>query len=30
VQTQIDDNERRLGLWQEDLRWYGHTLGNML
>ena len=30
IQTQIDDNERRLSLWQEDLRWYGHTLGSML
>ena len=30
VQTQIDDNDRRLALWQEDLRWYGHILGNML
>jgi len=23
IQTQIDDNERRLSLWKEDLRWYG-------
>ena len=30
IQSQIDDNERRLALWQEDLRWYGHTLGTML
>lgn len=30
IQSQIDDNDRRAALWQEDLRWYGHTLGNML
>lgn len=30
VQTQIDDNDRRLALWQEDLRWYGHIFGSML
>jgi len=23
VQTQIDDNDRRRALWDEDLRWYG-------
>ncbi len=22
VQTQIDDNDRRRALWDEDLRWY--------
>jgi hypothetical protein len=30
IQTQIDDNDRRPALWQEDLRWYGHTIGNLL
>lgn len=26
VQTQIDDNDRRAALWQEDLRWYGNMV----
>jgi NADH dehydrogenase FAD-containing subunit len=30
IQTQIDDNDRRAALWQEDLSWYGHALGRML
>ena len=30
IQTQIDDHDRRAALWQEDLRWYGNILENML
>jgi NADH dehydrogenase FAD-containing subunit len=26
VQSQIDDNDRRKHLWEEDLRWYGHMV----
>ncbi len=30
IQTQIDDNARSAYLWREDLRWYGHTIGDMI
>lgn len=30
IQTQIDDNDRSTSLWREDLRWYGHTIGDMI
>jgi len=30
VQTQIDDNERRRLLWDEDLRWYGLMMQEMV
>jgi NADH dehydrogenase FAD-containing subunit len=30
VQTQTDDNDRRRGLWEEDLRWYGLKMQDML
>ena len=29
VQTQIDDNDRRRALWDEDLRWYGLKIQDM-
>lgn len=30
VQTQIDDHDRRAALWQEDLRWYGLMVENLI
>lgn len=30
IQTQIDDNDRRRALWDEDLRWYGLTINDMV
>lgn len=30
VQTQVDDHERRNALWQEDLRWYGTMIREMI
>jgi NADH dehydrogenase FAD-containing subunit len=30
IQTQIDDNERRAKLWDEDLRWYGFMVEDFM
>jgi hypothetical protein len=30
VQTQFDDNDRRKALWDEDLRWYGYAIQDMV
>jgi hypothetical protein len=30
LQTLTDDNDRRQELWQEDLRWYGTKIQDML
>lgn len=30
VQTQFDDNDRRRALWDEDLRWYGFAMEDMV
>lgn len=30
VQTQVDDHERRAELWDEDLRWYGLKIKDMI
>ena len=30
VQTQIDDNDRRRKLWDEDLRWYALQVQDMV
>ena len=30
LQTVIDDNDRRQSLWQEDLRWYGIKIKDLV
>lgn len=30
IQTQIDDHERKKSLWQEDLRWYGLMMDDLV
>ena len=30
LQTLTDDNDRRQELWQEDLRWYGTKIQDMV